>query len=289
MDDYKLPELSDEQFHRFAEIVHRETHITLKENKKNLLANRLRKRLAALDMKGYEEYFQYLTGTNSAEEAVSFMEVITTNESYFWRNINNFEILRENILPVLFKMYPGKTLNFWAAGCSTGEEPYNIAIELTESMKEHGIFDFQIHASDISKKVIEFAKQGTYSGRKIEKIPPLVLNRYFRESEDLPNHYTVRTDIKKRIEFKIEDLFKAEVQNRDCIFCRNVMIYFKQEDQEELVARFYKALNPGGFLIIGHAESLHVMKNDFSSHHFPKGIVYQKLQKTNPKNMQSIS
>jgi len=277
MEEYKIPELSREQFHKFAEIVHRVSHITLKENKITLLANRLRKRMRDLSLGTYEEYFRYLTGENSGDEISLFLEVITTNETYFWRTTSNFEILKTNILPSLFLNYPSRSLSLWAAGCSTGEEPYNIAMELIESMKDHGIFDFKIRASDISRRVIDFAQKGTYSGRKIEKIPPLLLGRYFRQEKEFPGHYTVRRDLKERIEFVVEDLFSAEVKGIHCIFCRNVMIYFSQEDQEELVARFYRSLEPGGFLVIGHAESLHILKNEFTPHHFPGGVVYQKL------------
>ena len=279
MHELDFPELSMEQFRQFAEIIHRETHITLKENKIKLLANRLRKRLVSLNLRDYESYFKYLTGADSAGEIMYFHEVITTNETYFWRNTKNFDILKDNILPALFLHYPREQLNFWAAGCSTGEEPYNIAMELTESMKKQGVFDFRVRASDISRGVIDFARKGIYSGRKIEKVPPMQLGRYFKQETENKEEFTVRDDIKKRVEFFVEDLFTAEPEQMHCIFCRNVMIYFNQEDQEELVARFYRILKPFGFLIIGHAESLHILKSDFVSHHFPEGVVYQKILK----------
>jgi chemotaxis protein methyltransferase CheR len=285
MFDLDFPELTKEQFHKFAEIIHRETHITLKENKITLLANRLRKRLLSLRLNDYESYFAYLTGNKSTEEILYFLEVITTNETYFWRNTNNFDLLKEHILPALFLNYPEEILHFWTAGCSTGEEPYNMAMELTESMKLYGIFEFKIRASDISRGVVDFAKMGSYSGRKIEKVPPMQLNRYFKQDPINEGYYTVRDDIKQRIDFYEEDLFKAEPEEMHCIFCRNVMIYFNEKDQEELVRRFYNILKPGGFLLIGHAESLHIIKNDFVSHQFSMGTVYQKLNLIHEKNI----
>lgn len=273
-----IPDLTPEQFQKFAQLIHKEAFINLKETKITLLSNRLRKRLRALSLKTFDEYYDYLI-RNRSTELKFFLEVVTTNESYFFRTTQNFDLLKESLLPDLLKSFPGETLMFWSAGCSTGEEPYNLAIELNEAIKVSGIFPFHIIASDISQRVVDFARQGKYNGRKIEKIPHPILSRYFRK-EDEEGNYVVREDIKQKIEFRLENLFTSSISNMHCIFCRNVMIYFSREDQEALANRFFRALKPGGYLIIGHSESLHMMNTPFESVHYQNGVAYHKPKST---------
>ena len=273
----EIPDLTPEQFRRFAELIHQKASINLKENKITLLSNRLRKRLRALDMDDFNAYYQLLTNSPASKEEMGyFLEVVTTNESYFWRTTQNFELLKENILPELLRTFRDETLNFWSAGCSTGEEPYNLAMELVEGMKKSGFFFYKILATDISQRVIDFAQAGRYSGRKIEKIPAVYLHRYFHRVEDKEGYHVVRPDIKQKVDFQLGYLFESKYPPQHCIFCRNVMIYFTREDQQRLANRLYDTLKPGGFLIIGHSESLHMMDTPFKARHFEKGVVYQK-------------
>lgn len=277
-----IPDLTEEQFRRFAALIHKEAGITLKPAKITLLSNRLRKRLRSLNILNFDDYYSFIQRKTpeSEREMVHFLEAVTTNESYFWRAINNFDLLKETILPELLSHFKGEELVFWSAGCSTGEEPYNLAMELTESMKIHGVFRYRIFASDISERVVEFAKAGRYSGRKIEKIPPVLLNRYFVPVAGSPDEYEVRKDIKEKVIFRKESIFTSDLKNLHMIFCRNVMIYFSRDDQERLVNRFYTQLLPGGFLIVGHSESLHMMDTGFKSLHYPKGVAYRKMPGT---------
>ena len=278
-DHIELPDLSDEQFARFAELISRRAHIHIRENKKLLLSNRLRKRLRVLQLENYDDYYRLLTSPEGKSEMVHFLEVITTNETYFWRTAQNFEMLKEDILPALLRHSGGETLRFWSAGCSSGEEPYNLAMELSSAMVRTGYFDYRIQATDLSQRMIEFARQGVYSGRKIEKIPSQALRRYFLESKESSGSYEVRSDIKERIDFKVGSLFEGTEAPAHCIFCRNVMIYFSRETQEELALKFYRTLKPGGFLVIGHSESLHMMNTPFMARNFPRGIAYYKPRK----------
>lgn len=274
----EIPDLTVDEFKQFASLIHNKAGITLKDTKITLLSNRLRKRLKALGMNNFQEYYTLITGKDSRmnEEMVHFLEAVTTNESYFWRTTNNFDLLREFILPDLLKKNKGKTLRVWSAGCSTGEEAYNLAIELIESMKTTGVFEFDLHASDISQRVIDFAKEGVYSGRKIDKIPEKVLHRYFREDQQTPGNFVVREDLKNRIKFHVENIYEANHPPFHLIFCRNVMIYFSRADQERLANHFYSLLVPGGYLVIGHSESLHMMNTPFEALHKDQGIVYYK-------------
>ncbi|MCR9144281.1 MAG: protein-glutamate O-methyltransferase CheR [bacterium] len=272
----EIEDLSEEQFARFAKLVYDRTNITLKEHKITLLSNRLRKRLRALELDDFDDYYRLLTGDAAGDEQLHFLEAVTTNETYFWRTTHNFDMLREDILPELVKEFRGEKLQLWSAGCSSGEEPYNIAIELTEGMKKSGVFSFQILATDISRHVVEFARAGRYSGRKIEKIPQPILHRYFRPVAERAGYFVVRDDIKEKIEFRLQNLFEeaGEAGRFHCIFCRNVMIYFDRKDQEQLVQRFFDALRPGGFLIVGHSESLFMMNTPFEFRHLPHGVAY---------------
>ena len=274
----QIPDLTTEQFEKFAKLIHREASITLKPGKITLLSNRLRKRLRELRMLDFDDYYRYIArgGKESNQEMVHFLEVVTTNESYFWRTTNNFDLLKESLLPDLLKNFPGQPLTFWSAGCSTGEEPYNLAIELVEAMVKLGPYNFTVQASDISNRVVEFAKEGSYEGRKIERIPPTILKRYFVPDRDNPALYRVRDDIRERVNFRVENLFTAKPPHSHVIFCRNVMIYFSREDQEKLANHFYTLLKPGGYLIVGHSESLHMMNTGFRAIHFPAGIAYAR-------------
>ena len=283
----EIADLTEEQFTRFARLVYDRTNITLKEHNVTLLSNRLRKSLRALGLEDFDEYYRLLTGAQTGDEHIHFLEAVTTNETYFWRTTHNFDMLREDILPELLKNFRGEKLEIWSAGCSSGEEPYNIAIELTEGMKKSGVFSFEILATDISRRMIDFAQAGRYSGRKIEKIPQTILNRYFRPVEDRDGYFVVRDDIKDKIKFEIQNLFGPESgagagetygNRKHVIFCRNVMIYFDRKDQEKLVRRFYNALRPGGYLIVGHSESLFMMETQFEFRHLTHGVAYYRAR-----------
>ena len=273
--NFDIPDLTAEQFQRFADLIYVKASIQMKPNKLTLLSNRLRKRVRVLCMADFDQYYNHLMEVDD-DEMTHFIEVITTNETYFWRTVLNFEMLKEDILPDLLETNPDQELRFWSAGCSTGEEPYNLAIELTESMKTNGVFPFKVKASDLSQRVVDFAREGRYNGRKIEKIPPLILNRYFRQDDDREGYYRVRDDIKARVDFSVESIFNAPWNAYHCIFCRNVMIYFNRKDQEFLVNQLYQSLKAGGYLVIGHSESLHMMETRYVYRKFEKGVAYQR-------------
>ncbi|MFN3605467.1 MAG: CheR family methyltransferase [Leptonema sp. (in: bacteria)] len=272
-----IPDMTQEQFKKFSEFIYKEAGIYLKDYKITLLSNRIRRRLRELKIYDYDQYYDFLTKSeHSNTELIHFLEVVTTNESYFWRTTQNFEAYKKIILPDILKNYRNKEIRIWSAGCSTGEEPYNIAIETIESMKDLGFFPFHIFATDISNRVIEIAKQGCYTGRKIERIPENILKRYFRQSKEDPKIFCIRDDIKSKIDFKVENLFTTSIKNVHVIFCRNVLIYFQKKEQEFLAKIFYQTLLPNGYLIVGHAENLQILNTNFKTLHTEYGFIYKK-------------
>jgi chemotaxis protein methyltransferase CheR len=253
---FDVSPLSEETFNRFKDLIHRETGIFMRESKKILISNRLRKRLLALGLRCYDEYYRFLTKTEGGRrELPHFIDAVSTNETYFYRGDNQFEALRRTILPELFRKR--SRIRVWSAGCSTGEEPYTIAIILLAAAEGVWGGEMEVVATDISTEVIERAMRGVYSGRSLKFVPPVVMEKYLEPRPD--GAYGVREGVKRIVQFKIHNLLKEEPPGLrfDAIFCRNVMIYFDKKTQYDLVdGSFSKALLPDGYLFIGHSESL---------------------------------
>ena len=246
--------------------------LNLITSKKTLLSNRLRRRIKSLNIESYTKYLEFLV-ENSAEQE-EFFHLVTTNETYFFRNYKHWQTLSNQILPRLLKENPRKKIQIWCAGCSSGEEAYTMAMVLLDSMVKQGLFEFNIIATDLSYAMIGLAEAGLYSDRSIAKVPDSFKKRFFSKAG---NEWQVRQDLKKYITFKKGNLFTdAPPVNPNLIFCRNVMIYFTREDQKTLVERFYQALSTPGYLLVGHAESLHLLENSFTWENLGETTVYIK-------------
>ncbi|RME92346.1 MAG: protein-glutamate O-methyltransferase CheR [Candidatus Hydrogenedentota bacterium] len=271
-------DLDDRTFFRLADFIYRETGIVLPQKKRVLLANRLRKRLQDLSLPTYYDYYNYLLREkdNEIEELIN---VVSTNETYFRRTTSHFEILRNYILPELAeRSIP--PIRIWSAGCSTGEEAYDLAIEAYEFYLKKPSAKFEVLGTDISTRVLKVAKEGRYYGRKVAKLSEYQKNRYFRERQSSSFPYKeleVSPVIKQFVTFErlnlVHDTFPT---NRHIIFCRNVMIYFDKRTQKKIVSKMYNALSYGGYFIIGPSESLHIIESEFKQISYPEGTVYQK-------------
>jgi chemotaxis protein methyltransferase CheR len=258
--------LTDAEFASFAKLVYAESGIFLKESKITLLSNRLRKRLIALNLKTFQEYYSYIQSLkDKTKEIEELIDVVSTNETYFFRNERHFDALMQKSFPDISSKKKEKTLTVWSAGCSTGEEPYTIAICLLECKHLFPGWKLQVLATDIAYSVLDFAKAGKYSGRRIEKVPPALLDKHFVRDKEHPDVYAVSPEVKSLVKFSALNLFKDQFpQNVDIIFCRNVMIYFDREHQRTLVANFYKSVSKiHGYFYIGHSETLHAISEDF--------------------------
>lgn len=247
--------LTDNEFKEFVNYMHKNYGIDLSK-KRILIEGRLSNLVEKKGMKSFSEFLESIK-RNNKEEIVSLINKLTTNYTYFYREEKHFKYLKEVILPYIEKNNPTKILNIWSAGCSSGEEPYTIAMVVDDYFKfNNSKWKVQILATDISENVLSKAREGVYTQEGISKLPETFIKRYFVKNKD--NNFEVIDDIKKNITFKVFNLMDNinEKNKYDVIFCRNVMIYFNAETKINLVNRFYEATKVGGHLLIGHAETV---------------------------------
>jgi chemotaxis protein methyltransferase CheR len=256
--------LSEKDFRRLSEFIHKECGIKMPEAKKVLLEARLRKRLRALGMHSYCEYCDYLFSPEGARNELTHMiDVVTTNKTDFFREAGHFDYLVRTALPELVKLYGAnirKKYAVWSAGCSTGEEPHTLAMVLNEFAQQQQGFNFSILATDISTRVLEQARRGIYKEDVIEPVPMAMKKKYLLKGKD-NNKGLVRVgpQLRSLIEFRRLNFMDSDFgmsRPMDIIFCRNVIIYFDRATQEKLLNRFARHLIPGGYLFMGHSETL---------------------------------
>jgi len=256
-------EMPDHLFQQFSRLVYELSGINLHRGKKALLQARVNKRLRATGIASYGEYFKVLTSGIDPEEFVHFLDTISTNLTYFFRESQHFDFLDKVALPELIekKRKDGVyRIRIWSAGCSTGEEPYSLAMCVLAHLPDIAIWDLKILATDISTRVLEAANRGVYSEEKVQKVPPALRQTYFhriRNQNGRPD-FQIAPHLKRIVTFHRLNL-KDPYPFRglfDLIFCRNVMIYFDKKTQEELVNRMAAFLSQGGYFCVGHSESL---------------------------------
>ncbi|MBS0372971.1 MAG: protein-glutamate O-methyltransferase CheR [Proteobacteria bacterium] len=248
--------LSDAQFDDIRRLVREHTGISLADSKRELVYSRLVRRLRRLSLGGFGDYLQLLERGESTE-LEEFTNAITTNLTSFFRENHHFEFLSGTVLPALEKRNAAsRRLRIWSAGCSTGEEPYSIAIALQESMGRFRGWDVRILATDLDSQVVAHAAAGEYKPERFEKMPAARRERWFRESR--PEHFVADESLKSLITFRQLNLMHAWPFRGpfDVIFCRNVVIYFDKETQRTLFDRMAEVQRDGDHLFIGHSESL---------------------------------
>ena len=258
--------ISAEEFKRFRTLIYDKSGISLGDQKRTLLASRLSKRLRDLGLGTFAEYYTTVTEDPTREEFTRMLDLISTNKTDFFREPKHFEFLRDEILPELAKE---KRVRIWSSACSTGEEPYTIAMTLFEGVQNPAQWDFKILASDLSTRVLAKAASGVYDQDRFRDVPPDALKRHFlRGRGESEGAFKVKPHLASMIQFRrlnlMDDHFPIKTP-LDLIFCRNVMIYFDRPTQETLVNKFYRYLKPGGYLFIGHSESLQWVTHPFVS------------------------
>jgi len=252
--------LSERDFHKLTDLIYRACGIHLGPAKKTMVELRLRRRLEALQMASFREYQEYLMGRGGDQELTALIDVITTNKTDFYREPGHFDFLTRVVLPSL-AAGSGRPLQVWSAGCSSGEEPYTLAMVLTEYAGQRSGYQFSILATDISTRVLDKARRGIYEMGTIAPIPAEAKRKYLLKSRDRDKPRTrVAPEIRARVEFQRLNLMDADfglAHPMDVIFCRNVVIYFDKTTQEQLIQKFARNLHPNGYLFMGHSETLH--------------------------------
>ena len=274
--------ITDEEFLLLRDFIYQQCGIFIAENRKYLVENRLSNRLKELNLKSYNEYYNYLRfDNNKNNELTKLFEVVTTNETSFFRNPPQLDVFQRVVLAEAIdaaRKSGQKKLRIWSAGCSTGEEPYTLAIILHETLKtDIGNWDIKITANDLSEAVLMAARRGIYNEYALRTTPKEMTEKYFKKEG---NVYKIDPALKRLVSFGQINLSDKEqlkrVEKSQIVFCRNVIIYFDDEMKRKVINAFYDNLLPKGVLIIGHSESLHNISRAFQLEHHKGTILYRK-------------
>lgn len=272
--------LTNEEFRLFRNLIYEESGIYLKETRKDFLENRIVKRLQDTGANSPYWYYKLLTGQRDKRdrELSVLLDILTVNETSFFRNIPQMDLFKNSVLPGILEGKARdlrKRLRIWSAGCSTGEEPYTIAMIVSDVLPDLRQWDVRIFASDLSFTALQAAARGEYNADKVQAtVDEAYIPRFFDTSGE---RYRVREEVKKLVVFDYHNLKNDNgLTGLDVIFCRNVMIYFDAQEQARLIRKFYTSLNPGGHLFLGHAESLHGLGTRFQFIYDNKGTAYRR-------------
>ncbi|HOK06723.1 MAG TPA: protein-glutamate O-methyltransferase CheR [Syntrophales bacterium] len=273
------PELRERDFEKISRLVYDLCGINLHDGKKELVKARLGKRIREGNFKSFADYYRHVTTPEGQDELIVMIDSLSTNLTYFFREDKHFQKLRYLVPPILNGGGRGRreTLRVWSAGCSTGEEPYSLAIALRETPELAG-GDFRILATDISTRVLKTAVAGIYPAEKVERIPRDILYRYFQYGTgQSAGYYRVKKEVRDLVEFRRFNLMEEPPADFrfHVVFCRNVMIYFDKETQNAVVERFYRCLVKGGYLFVGHSESLTGLRHPFR---YVEPSIYRKME-----------
>jgi len=257
--------MSNREFERLSEFIRANSGIKMPPGKKVMLEARLKKRLRSIGVATYHEYCEYLFKTEGGEkELVYMLEAVTTHKTDFFREPQHFEYVMGTILPEYLQTTGderGAVFRAWSAGCSSGEEPYTLAMVLSEFASNNRGFRFSLLATDLSNQILDKARRGIYDEERVITVPLSLKQKYLLRSKD-PRKELVRIvpELRTMIRFEQMNLMDEQFaipEPLDVIFCRNVIIYFDRATQEQLIQRFCRHLRPNGYLILGHSESVH--------------------------------
>ena len=272
--------MSEEEFRLIRDLIHAHCGIFFDTDSKFLLEKRLFRRLSVHQLPGFTEYYHFLKYSRGREQEFSdIMDVLTTNETYFFREEFQLKAFAGEILPELKACKEKKgdrTLRIWSAGCSTGEEPYTIAMLILETASFHG-WKVEIVGTDISHRVLQHARKGVYGKSSFRTTEEGRVRRFFQEQDGL---FRINDEVRGLVTISHLNLFDENrmilLGKMDVIFCRNVIIYFDQGAKKRVVESFYRSLREGGYLLLGHAESLLNTTTAFALKHLKNDMVYQK-------------
>ncbi|KPK32244.1 MAG: chemotaxis protein CheR [Nitrospira bacterium SG8_35_1] len=271
--------MSDREFQLLRDLVYSRLGINLTEKKRSMLIGRLQKLLYTSGFKSFQDYYDYLVRESNEDAMIELINRVTTNYSFFYRGKSHFDFFSQRAFPELLetlRQRNSRDIRIWTAGCSTGEEPYMLIMMMLERLGlEYRFWDGGILATDISEKALRFAREGIYPDARVKEVPQHLQKRYFKTLPD--GSLAVKDVVKREVVFRKfnlkNDVFPFE-KPFQMIFCRNVMIYFDRQTRDALLQRFYEITEPGGYLFIGHSETL---GRDQQKYKYIMPAVYRKI------------
>lgn len=275
-------QVTEDEFRRLAEFLYRRTGMVFTESKRYFVERRIAERMAATASARFADYFGYLR-SEAHGEVEHLINAFTVNETYFYREDHQLECLSKDLLRerTLVKP-PGETIRIWSAPCSTGEEPYSIAIWLLENWALADTYNIEIVGSDIDTRVLEAAAEGVFGKRALMRLSPELVSRYFDRLDD--DRWHILEDLRLSVRFSRVNLMQARetrIEGKfDVIFCRNVLIYFDDESRRIAAENLYDSLLPGGYICLGHTESMSRISPLFEVCRFSNAIVYRRPRET---------
>lgn len=270
--------IAPDEIQRFCEFLYRRTGMSFSESKRYFIDRRLNERIAATGSKSFQAYFSLLRA-DAEHEIEHLINSFTVNETYFYREDAQLRCLTSGMLDaIVSRKAPGEPIRIWSVPCSTGEEPYSIALWLMENWPQVDNFNIEIVGSDIDTKALKAAVEGIYGDRALMRLSPDIIARYFTRLED--GRYQIDEGLRESIEFSrinlIDTADMARQRDFDVVFCRNVLIYFDDASRRAAAENLYDCLRPGGYICLGHSESMSRISPLFRVCRFPDAIVYQK-------------
>jgi len=272
--------ISEEEFRKFQEYFYRKTGIQFDASKRYFVDKRLSERIRDTGNESFRGYFTLLRFQASGEELQTLTNLMTVNETYFFREDYQFRCLVDSILPELTaRRAPGRPIRIWSIPSSSGEEAYSIAIHLLEYWRGLADWDVEIISSDIDTGILARARRGLYSERSVQNVPAPLRRKYFTRTD---GGYQIGEELRGAVAFTRVNLSEPAdtrpYRDFDVVFCRNLLIYFDELSRKAAAETFFDALRPGGFVLLGHSESMSRISNIYRIRKFPEAIVYQKPQ-----------
>jgi chemotaxis protein methyltransferase CheR len=271
-------ELTDEEFKRFCELIYRVAGIRIADNKRVLVANRVRRRLRATGINTFADYYTFLTSSTGAGEMPLFLDAITTNETYFYRDHQHYQWLEQAFLPLVFQQAAerkrSRALRIWSAACSTGEEPYSIALKVAQQRQRFAGWRINLVGTDISGSALAAARAGKYDDRAIHLVSPDERTRFFEEEAET-KRWIIKNEVRSMVTWKLHNLLlPMNEEPFDCIFLKNVLIYFDTASKQTVVRNVIAAMAKGAHLVVGPTEGIYMMLDALTK---LKPWLYQKL------------
>lgn len=268
-----------EEFQKFREYFYKKTGILFENSKRYFVDKRLSDRIAATGSENFRAYFTMLRFQASSAELQVLTNIMTVNETYFFRESHQFDCLVNSLLDeIVLHKRPGQPIRIWSLPCSSGEEPYSIVITLLEKWEKLDQYDVEIFASDIDTDILQSAKKGVFTNRSVQNVSPILLAKYFSKTSE--GHWKIDPGIIDSVGFSRVNLNDPNdcqaFKNIDVVFCRNLLIYFDDLSRRSAAEMFYRSMTPGGFICLGHSESMSRISDLYKVRKFPDAIVHQK-------------